>query len=139
MTLRRLRLLTFVTPVVIVLTLEVLRISTIGMTSFRTRLILDGIVAVAFIAFGSVMVRAISQASKRQRRQNAGAARTSRRGSRRHRGAFTRRRSEYKVVDRARALVGARYGALSVVNHDGSIQTFFTSGVTPEQRAKIGP
>ncbi|MEA2345156.1 MAG: hypothetical protein QOF63_3325 [Thermoanaerobaculia bacterium] len=71
MTLRRLRLLTFVTPVVIVLTLEVLRISTIGVTSFRTRLILDGIVAVAFIAFGSVMVRAISQASKRQRRQRS--------------------------------------------------------------------
>lgn len=44
-----------------------------------------------------------------------------------------------KVVERARHLVGARYGALSVVNDDGSIQTFLTSGVTPEERARIGP
>ena len=138
MTLRRLRLLTFITPVVIVLTLEVLRIWTIGVTSFRTRLILDGIVAVAFIAFGSVMVRAIIQASKRQRRQNAELLALH--------GAGVDVTAELsldavlnKVVERARTLVGARYGALSVVNHDGSIQTFLTSGVTPEQRAKIGP
>src|SRR5947208_12586421 len=71
MTLRRLRLLTIITPVVIVLTLEILRILTIGETSFRTRLILDGLVAIGFILFGFVMVRAISDASKRQRRQNA--------------------------------------------------------------------
>ncbi|MBV8543908.1 MAG: GAF domain-containing sensor histidine kinase [Acidobacteria bacterium] len=138
MTLRRLRLLTFVTPVVIVLTLEVLRILTVGETSFRTRLILDGIVAVAFIVFGAVMVRAISQASKRQRRQNAELLALH--------GAGVDVTAELsldavlnKVVDRARTLVGARYGALSVVNDDGSIQAFLTSGVTPEQRAKIGP
>ncbi|MEA2337512.1 MAG: hypothetical protein QOE82_1519 [Thermoanaerobaculia bacterium] len=138
MTLRRLRLLTFVTPVVIVLTLEVLRNFTIGVTSFRTRLILDGIVTVAFIAFGSVMVRAISEASKRQRRQNAELLALH--------GASLDVTAELsldavlnKVVERARTLVGARYGALSVANDDGSIQTFLTSGVTAEQRAKIGP
>jgi signal transduction histidine kinase len=138
MTLRRLRLLTFVTPVVIVLTLEVLRIWTVGVTSFRTRLILDGIVVVAFIAFGTVMVRAISEASKRQRRQNAELLALH--------GAALDVTAELsldavlnKVVERARTLVGARYGALSVVNDDGSIETFLTSGVTAEQRAKIGP
>jgi signal transduction histidine kinase len=138
MTLRRLRLLTFVTPVVIVLTLEVLRTLTVGETSFRTRLLLDGIVVVAFIVFGFVMVRAISDASKRQRRQNAELLALH--------GAGVDVTAELsldavlnKVVERARTLVGARYGALSVVNDDGSIQTFLTSGVTPEQRAKIGP
>jgi len=138
MTLRRLRFVTILTPVVIVLTLEVLRTMTIGETSFRTRLILDGLVAVAFIVFGAVMVRAISQASKRQRRQNAELLALH--------GAGVDVTAELsldavlnKVVERARTLVGARYGALSVVNDDGSIQTFLTSGVTEEQRAKIGP
>jgi signal transduction histidine kinase len=138
MTLRRLRLLTIVWPVVIVLTLEVLRISTVGQTSFRSRLILDGLVAVAFIVFGAIMVRAISHASKRQRRQNAELLALH--------GAGLDVTAELsldavlnKVVERARTLVGARYGALSVVNDDGSIQTFLTSGVTTEQRAKIGP
>ena len=138
MTLRRLRLLTITTPVVIVLTLEVLRTLTIGETSFRTRLILDGLVAVAFIVFGFVMVRAISDASKRQRRQNAELLALH--------GAGLDVTAELsldavlnKVVERARTLVGARYGALSVVNDDGSIQAFLTSGVTSEQRAKIGP
>jgi len=138
MTLRRLRLMTFLLPVIIVVTLEVLRTMTIGETSFRTRLILDGLVAVAFIVFGAVMVRAISRASKRQRRQNeellalhgAGLDVTAE---------LSLEAVLNKVVERARTLVGARYGALSVVNDDGSIQTFLTSGVTPEVRAKIGP
>jgi signal transduction histidine kinase len=138
MTLRRLRLLTVLTPVVIVLTLEVIRTLTVDVPSFRSRLILDGIVAVAFIVFGFVMVRAISDASKRQRRQNAELLALH--------GAGLDVTAELsldavlnKVVERARTLVGARYGALSVVNDDGSIQTFLTSGVSAEQRAKIGP
>jgi nitrate/nitrite-specific signal transduction histidine kinase len=43
-----------------------------------------------------------------------------------------------KVVERARILVGAQYGALSVVNADGVIQTFITSGVSRDDRARIG-
>jgi signal transduction histidine kinase len=138
MTLRRLRLLTIVTPVVIVLTLEILRTLTISGTSFRSRLILDGLVAISFIAFGFVAVRTISEASKRQRYQNAELLALH--------GASLDVTAELsldavlnKVVERARTLVGARYGALSVVNDDGSIETFLTSGVTAEQRAKIGP
>jgi hypothetical protein len=41
-------------------------------------------------------------------------------------------------AERARALVGARYGALSVVNDDGSIRAFITSGISDEERARIG-
>ena len=43
------------------------------------------------------------------------------------------------VVDQARNLVGARYGAVSVIDRERRIQQFVTSGVTPEQRAAIGP
>lgn len=44
-----------------------------------------------------------------------------------------------KVVDQARELVGARYGALSLVGDDGTIEAFLTSGITREQRERIGP
>lgn len=43
-----------------------------------------------------------------------------------------------KVVDRARGLLDARYGALSVVDKDNHIREFITSGVSPEDRGRIG-
>jgi signal transduction histidine kinase len=44
-----------------------------------------------------------------------------------------------QVVDRARTLVGARYGALSLLREGGGIEAFLTSGITGEERARIGP
>jgi signal transduction histidine kinase len=41
------------------------------------------------------------------------------------------------IVDRVRTLVGARYAALGIV-HEGAIERFITSGITPEQRARLG-
>ena len=43
-----------------------------------------------------------------------------------------------RVVDQARALVDARYGAISVVDDRHRIETFLTSGITPEEHAAIG-
>ncbi len=44
-----------------------------------------------------------------------------------------------KVVDLARELVHAKYGALGVLDADGrAIEQFITSGITPEQRAQMG-
>lgn len=44
-----------------------------------------------------------------------------------------------RIVDLARELVGARYAALGVADARGRIQEFHTSGITPQQRAAIGP
>lgn len=44
-----------------------------------------------------------------------------------------------KVVDHATDLLQARYGALSVPHPNAGIEAFITAGVTPEQRALIGP
>src|ERR1700720_221722 len=44
-----------------------------------------------------------------------------------------------KVVDQARQLVGARYGALSVVKEQNRIESFITSGISDAERARIGP
>jgi two-component system, NarL family, sensor histidine kinase DevS len=44
-----------------------------------------------------------------------------------------------RVVDQARALAGAKYGALGVLDeHSEFIDQFITSGITPEQRARLG-
>lgn len=138
MTLRHLKWLAALAPVAIVVALEIVRSLTVGSTSLSMRLILDSVVAVAFIVFGFVMVRAVGSMHDRLRRQNQELLALH--------GAALDVTAELsldavldKVVERARRLVGARYGALSVVNGEGEIEAFLTSGITPEQRQKIGP
>jgi signal transduction histidine kinase len=43
------------------------------------------------------------------------------------------------VVDHARNLVNAHYGALSVINERHQIESFVTSGIGAEERERIGP
>ncbi len=43
------------------------------------------------------------------------------------------------IVERVRSLVGARYAALGIVGADDRIERFITSGITPHERAAIGP
>lgn len=43
------------------------------------------------------------------------------------------------VVDEARELGGARYGALALLNERGTMEAFLTSGISPELRASLGP
>ena len=42
------------------------------------------------------------------------------------------------IVDRVRALVGARYAALGIADSRGRIERFIVSGISPEIRAAIG-
>jgi nitrate/nitrite-specific signal transduction histidine kinase len=44
-----------------------------------------------------------------------------------------------RVVDHACKLLGARYGAVSVIDEGNRIHQFVTSGISAEQRARIGP
>lgn len=43
-----------------------------------------------------------------------------------------------RVVDHARELVGARYGALSVIGDDNRIRSFVTSGISAGERQALG-
>jgi signal transduction histidine kinase len=43
-----------------------------------------------------------------------------------------------KVVERARQLSDGRYGALAVYREDGRIDRFLTSGITPDERRRMG-
>ena len=42
------------------------------------------------------------------------------------------------VIDGARSLTGARYGALVAFDDSGGIETLMTSGITPEERPRFG-
>ena len=42
------------------------------------------------------------------------------------------------VIDGARSLTGARYGALLILDDAGCMQDLVTSGVTPEERGRLG-
>lgn len=43
-----------------------------------------------------------------------------------------------RVVDQATALLGARYGAISVISETNRIESFVTSGISDELRARLG-
>jgi len=135
---RRLRWLAVAAPLAIVGALEAIRVSTASSVDLFTRLLLDGAVVVAFAVFGIVMVRAVGRMHEQLKRQNrellalhsAGLDVAS---------SLSLDAVLKKVVDQARNLVGAKYGALSVVADDGRIKSFITSGISDEARAAIGP
>jgi signal transduction histidine kinase len=139
MDLKRLRWIAMAAPLAIVLLMELARTVTLGEGRWQTRLILDGVVVVTFALFGVVMVRAIASINDRLKRQNRELLALH--------GAGLDVASELsldavlkKVVDQARTLVGARYGALSVVDEErGRINSFVTSGISAEEREAIGP
>jgi signal transduction histidine kinase len=138
LTIRQLRWLAFIGPVAIVALLEAVRMTTDGVTSVYRRFLIDGVVALALFVISILIVRSIGQMQQRLRRHNEELLALH--------GAGLDVSAELaldlvlnKVVDRARMLVGARYGALSVVNANGSIQSFITSGISLDERARIGP
>ncbi|MGH9424116.1 MAG: GAF domain-containing protein, partial [Thermoanaerobaculia bacterium] len=138
MTLKQLRWLAVVVPIVAVALLELVRSATIGGTSLQNRILLDGMVAIVLVLISVFTVRSIERIQHRLERHNQELLALH--------GAGLDVTAELsldvvlnKVVERARTLVGARYGALSVVNTDGSIRTFITSGVSSDERARIGP
>jgi signal transduction histidine kinase len=137
MRLRRFRLRALLAPTLIIIILEGIRMVVSRNALTPGRIVVDAVVAVTFTFMGLVMVRAIANAHLRLERQNEELLALH--------GASVDITAELslhvvlnKVVDRARELLGARYGALSVVDAEGRIESFITSGITPEQRAILG-
>ena len=44
-----------------------------------------------------------------------------------------------RVADQARLVANAKYAALGVFDEEGTVETFTTSGISDEERARIGP
>jgi len=138
MTLKRLRLVAALTPILAVILIDVARAFVIGFISWEKRLALDLVAIGAIVLFTWAIFRFVDDMHARLQRQNqellalhsAGLDVTAE---------LTLDVVLKKVVEQARHLVGAKYGALSVVDRDSRILSFITSGITVEQRAAIGP
>lgn len=138
MTLRRLRAIAILLPIAGVLALEIARYLVIGAVSWEKRFALDLLFVAAIVVFAAVIFRFVDEMQDRLRRQNeellalhsAGLDVTA---------DLSLDVVLRKVVEQARNLVGARYGAVSVIDADNRIVSFITSGITPEEREQIGP
>jgi signal transduction histidine kinase len=138
MSLRRLKLLAMIIPIGVIVTIEIVRTLILGDLPLWNRLILDGIVVAGIIVFAATIFRIVGGMQERLERRNRELLALHTAG--------LDVASELsldivlnKVVEQARNLVGAKYGALSVIDREGNIKEFITSGVTAKERAAIGP
>ncbi len=60
-TLRQLRFLAVAAPIIVVALLEIARVTTIGVTSTGSRVLLDGLVVAALVVVSTYMVRAVGR------------------------------------------------------------------------------
>lgn len=138
MSFRNLKLIATATPVLGLVALEVTRHYVVGTLSVRQRLILDGVAVAGIVVFSAVIFRFLGQMQERLERRNRELLALHSAGL----DVASELSLEIvlnKVVEQARNLVGAKYGALSVIDREGNIKEFITSGVSLDERAAIGP
>lgn len=139
MTLSRLKWLAILAPILFLATLEVVRhvVAPEFFQAWPGYLLLAGLVLLGTLFFAEAIFSVINRLQARLQRQNLelldlhGASL----GILGERDLAT---VLQLVVDRARDLVGAEYGALSLVRDRGGIEAFLVSGISPEQRALLG-
>lgn len=135
---RRLRLVAVAGPLVLLIVVEVAQWLLTPMLSFWAARLLVLAVALALLAlFYDQVFRRLERLEQRLQRQNHELLEL-------HAAALvvtadlSLETVLQTVVDRARALLGTRYGAISVVDQAGSITSFVTSGIDEELRLAIG-
>ncbi len=137
MPLRRLKLVATIAPIAAVISLEVSREMLLGPLPLIKHLQFSLVVVTSIVIFSTVIFRYVAGMQRRLQRQYeellalhaAGLAISAELSL----DAVLR-----KVVDEARQLVGARYGAVSVVDRQGRIEQFVTSGISQHDRSAIG-
>lgn len=138
MTLRQLKILSIVVPIVAVGLLETVRYSLIGPVPLGKRIALDLAAVAGIFLFSSFIFRFVGAIQDRLRRQNEELLALHKSGL-----AISSELSLdsvlKNVVEQARVLLQARYGALSVIDSDGRIRQFITAGISPENERQIGP
>lgn len=135
---RRIKVVAMTAPLAIIILLEATRRWLIGDVAMPTRLTLDTVVFLAFAAYGALIVRVTGKMRGRLMRQNRELLALHTAGLD-VAAELSLDNVLKKVVDQARNLVGANYGALSVVGVDGRIHAFITAGISAEEQAAIGP
>ena len=140
MTLRHLKWLAILAPLLFLGALELVR-QTVFPELFRAwpgYLLLAGAVLLGTLFFAEAIFGIVSRLQERLARQNRELLALHDTGL----GILGERDLEtllQLVVNGARNLIGARYGALSLLREEGGIEAFLVSGITPEERARLGP
>ena len=138
MTLKRLKVIAIIIPSTGVVVLELARAAILGGISWEKRLALDLLYVAAIVVFSVVIFRYLDEMQQRLKRQNEELLAL-------HTATLdiTAELSLEvvlkRVVEQARSLVGATYGAVSVIDKDHRIVSFNTAGISQQQREAIGP
>lgn len=140
MTLSRLKWITILAPLIFLGVLDLFRwwIAPDLFSSWPGYFLLGGIALLAVLGFSQTIFTVIERLQDRLRMQNHELL------ALHHATLSIERRLDLNavlqgVVDEARSLFDARYGALMYLRDDGTKAAFITSGITPEQRRLIGP
>ena len=140
MTLTRLKWLAVLAPLLFLGGLELVRQNLFPelFASWPGYLLLAGVILLGTLFFAEAVFGVVSRLQERLTRQNRELLALHAAGL----GILGERDLEallQRVVENARELLGARYGALSLLREEGGIETFIVSGITPEERALLGP
>jgi len=140
MTLRRLKWLAILAPVLFLGGLELIRQNVFPelFRSWPGYLLIGGVIVLATLFFAEAVFAVVNRLQARLTHQNHELLALHGAGL----GILGERDLEtllQLVVNGARDLVGARYGALSVMRAEGGIEAFLVSGITAEERARLGP
>jgi signal transduction histidine kinase len=137
-TLRRLKWIAVLAAFAFILLLEYVRQSIFPyMDTWQGRLLMDGVIFTGAIFFFGAVFHLIERMQGYLERQNQELLSL-------HTAALDVYRELslevvlQTVVDQARTLTHARYGALSLLNDENKIETFVTSGISAEQRTLLG-
>jgi nitrate/nitrite-specific signal transduction histidine kinase len=140
-TLRQLKWITIVGPLVFLALIDYIRhaLQPEMLQAWPGDLLIGGVVLFAVLMFSETVFGRIERMQARLERQNSELLALHQAGLD-VAGELSMERVLQKVVDRAAVLLRARYGALSVKTADGSaIEAFVTSGITTDERERIGP
>ena len=140
MTLQRLKWLSILAPVLFIVVVELARAVIFRdlLSGWPGYLLLGGIILIGVLFFSEAIFNVIDRTQERLEQTNrellalheAGLDIT---------GDLRLDRVLQRVVDEARVLVGARYGALSYLDEHGRLEEFLTSGIDAEEREALGP
>lgn len=137
-TLRRLKWATIVAAVGFVLLVDLIRHALLPyMHSWEGRLLMDATIFTGVLFFFGVVFTLIERMQGKLERQNRELLSLHTATQDIH-TELSLDRVLQRVVDQAAALLDARYGAISVINDQNRIESFVTSGISDELRARLG-
>lgn len=105
--------------------------------SAAPNVILDGVMVVSILFFFGALLAGLEAVQGRLERQNRELLGLHQAAADIH-GELALESVLQRVVEQARGLVDARYGAISVMEEDGRTFSFVTSGISDEERRRIG-